>query len=433
MSRTAIRAEEITGLRSAARKVFRTGVNAYTAAVYPSDVHTYDAAQQRWETIDNTLVESVEGVTNRKNAACRVSMCRDHIRIENGQEDCLTLWLEGAKEQPPVVGKEEAIEEDDPYAVKDYAGRAVYPSALEGVDWVCGVYGTRFKDSAVITAREAAREIRFTVSGRGLRAEEGKDGIIFLDAEGKTAFHMERPVCWDAEHTPGAPEVRTELLRGEGEGEWILSCRMDEAWLDGAVYPVTLDPVIQTVDSTSAVSSAYTDSSEASQAHPGAYRNIRLSRGSGRVCNAYIQFAQRALPPVPVSAIIAKARLRVRNDGVNGYPNQSFDATAHRVTGGWDAGTLTWNNAPGHDAMVTDYSRFEHLEGGYLFHDYDITDIARGWYEDSTTNHGMMLQAQADTVCYLCANLSDPLAIGSGTYYHPLLEISYENHAGLEG
>ena len=114
MSRTAIRAEEITGLRSAARKVFRTGVNAYTAAVYPSDVHTYDAAQQRWETIDNTLVESVEGVTNRKNAACRVSMCRDHIRIENGQEDCLTLWLEGAKEQPPVVGKEEAMRKTIP-------------------------------------------------------------------------------------------------------------------------------------------------------------------------------------------------------------------------------------------------------------------------------------------------------------------------------
>lgn len=101
----------------------------------------------------------------------------------------------------------------------------------------------------------------------------------------------------------------------------------------------------------------------------------------------------------------------------------------HKVQDTWTSSGITWANKPTHDSTVEDFAQVDGT-GRYY---WDVTDIARQWYEDENT--GMMFKA---TEAVEAGNTNDWKKFYSIDYsiyatdWWPYLSITYRNNTGLE-
>ena len=73
---------------------------------------------------------------------------------------------------------------------------------------------------------------------------------------------------------------------------------------------------------------------------------------------------------------------------------------ANRVTASWDEGTITWNTRPAVSATVNASARhFTHNQG--LFEEFDLTSLARAWYDGTFSNFGIRLDSALQDDCLI--------------------------------
>ena len=249
-------AQEVETERTQYGKVFAFGGNRFQGVTYREPVHQFSKESGKWEEIDATFrpvedeagQERLEATAGELTVSCGVSGPEPFVTITDSQGRQMSWGLEDAAaiapkaaEQPPIPPAK-TVRELRENAMKRLHHQVTYSEIFPGVDMICQS-GARVKDEFVFSAPEAVRAIVYQIEAPGLTFEKLDDEQVAVkDDKGETAFRFPAPYLKDAEGKPGAVNV---ILEAQAEGCRMI-CQPDQEYLATAVYPVSLDPAVQT-------------------------------------------------------------------------------------------------------------------------------------------------------------------------------------------
>ena len=120
------------------------------------------------------------------------------------------------------------------------------------------VTSTGVKENIIINTPTNRNIFEFSVVAPGLTLEKNVDGSITAKADnGEEIFYIPAPYMFDSANEY-SEEVEYELTQSKGD-TYTVKVVADKAWLKdkARVYPVTIDPAIQTKKSKSAITSTF--------------------------------------------------------------------------------------------------------------------------------------------------------------------------------
>ena len=91
---------------------------------------------------------------------------------------------------------------------------------------------------------------------------------------------------------------------------------------------------------------------------------------------------------LPSNQNILGATLKIYLVGASDFPNASPTISTYRITSNWAEGTVTWNNAP---SIGEVYGSRSILHNALGWHEFDVTDLVRSWYDGTYQNYGIWL------------------------------------------
>ena len=144
-------------------------------------------------------------------------------------------------------------------------GTVRYAELFPGVEMICQA-DSRYMDSFVFAKPEASRTIVRLMNPEGLKAVREKDGGISLSDGEETVFVLPAPVLIDSAGYIGTVKVLIETIQENNQGSARERLRIsyvpDPAFMEQAVYPVTLDPTIRTATEDSGIEDTYVRSGD---------------------------------------------------------------------------------------------------------------------------------------------------------------------------
>ncbi|MFC9690438.1 RICIN domain-containing protein [Kribbella sp. NPDC056951] len=221
---------ELEHLRNETTQVFREPSGLHTMEQFAYPVRARKGSG--WVPIDTKL-------TLRPDGSIRPGTIVTDLRLSGGGD-----------------GKLVALGKADKQVRMDWKGKlpkpvlagdtATYPEVLPGVDLQVRAEATGFQHLLVVKNRAAAsnpalRQLRFPISGTGLRLAAKPDGTTVATAAGKTVFTAGQAVMWDS---PGAgPRSRHASIPTTRSGNELV-ITPDQKLLTAPTtrYPVTIDP-----------------------------------------------------------------------------------------------------------------------------------------------------------------------------------------------
>ncbi len=116
-----------------------------------------------------------------------------------------------------------------------------------------------------------------------------------------------------------------------------------------------------------------------------------------------------------------------------------FFITAHKVTGGWNPGSTTWNNQPAYQSNVLDYCSVKQVQSGNTITvtpcGFNVTKLVREWY-NTGVNHGIVITAQNETpyqeAVFISSDYPSNNSYGITSEYFPQGIFYYRSTTGLE-
>ena len=106
----------------------------------------------------------------------------------------------------------------------------------------------------------------------------------------------------------------------------------------------------------------------------------------GQIVRSLIFFDISSLPS---NQNILGATLRIYLVESWDYPDTSRTISTYRIASNWAEHNVTWNNTP---AFGEDYGSQSILPSAFDWHDYDMTNLVRSWYDGTYNNYGIMLR-----------------------------------------
>ncbi|MCD5316114.1 RHS repeat-associated core domain-containing protein [Kineosporia babensis] len=389
-------------------------------------------AEGEWQPIDNTLKADPAGKGGGwTNGANEFSLelpksLTEPVTIADARDADSFVSLELAPQETPLkeldAGDARRGSSAEPPEVADTPGtvkdtEVTYAQALPGVDVAYAALGDAVKETATVASLAdldalPGGSLSFTVkTGPGMDLKVKDFGAVdVLDAEGKVAFEIPRPIMKD---NAGEPSTQvTTLVQKAETGAWTLTLTPDREWLaaEERRWPVVIDPSI----GVGAPMTTCTLQSNRDQAEgPLCVGDEILTQWTAESSNqrrALIRFDQ-LLDVIPADAQISMARLNLTplapNAGEVKPPASSVDVRAvpeeftvtEKNSPTWTnrAGTTTWKGvgATGPGAGTgTVYERKTLTPNGqqqYL----EVTRLVQDWTEGTIPHHGFLLQKRA--------------------------------------
>ncbi|MBE5921212.1 MAG: RHS repeat-associated core domain-containing protein [Lachnospiraceae bacterium] len=414
---------EHTDLRDEYSKTYERsdGVNVQITMATP--LHRYDEDNDVWEELPgNVSAEATtEGNISYENGFASVLHDESENTISaelNDGEHTVTVTLQDAEETAGVERADtseatqmlfmsataEATAAEKSADTRDYrlsgltqeevvvqlqqiAGQKaeiVYGDVYADTDIVYEFSGIGVKESIILSEiPESVPTYTYTMETEGMTAEKQQDGSVRLfDAEGKVTYYLPAPFMFDA---GGAYSEAIEVtLEATAKGEYTLTYTPDLTWLAAAerTYPVTIDPTIESVQSTS-VSDAYVHNTNTSTNLGSATTSLV---GKFYHYYDYGAFVKTTIPSVPTGSVIVSATLNMTQKSCTG----SFTSAVYKVTESWAEDEITYANQPAVGTEVYDY--YEHdLSSADEMVTYDITRLYNEWYYGLSSNYGVKI------------------------------------------
>lgn len=426
--------QELPEKRGRCSKVFDLGRGARQHVLYPEAVHFQDAAG-RWNEIDNSLSRGKnsagESVYRNKSNPILLQVADTPanvalVRLADAEGNSLAWSLDGADTNVKVKVKKSAPrfqDEDDRRSfITALESTAVYEEILPHVDVACHMRGTAFKDDIILKDAQSQHtfKLRMTCSPT-LRIVKDGDGTILarpFDPRKQPVFTLPPAFMRDAQGNVGA--VDTQLIRSEAGIELVLTC--DEGFFAEAVYPVSIDPIVHTVEHSSSMEDNFVTTLSPNTVQNYAQGRLRVCKNASYgECRSFLKFTN--LPAIGSADTITKAYLKMSL-----YTKQSTQAVPvhlKEVTQDWSSQTITWNNQPATAEHDTDYVIVPANAGqGSSFH-FDISNLVRKWYDGQ--NYGVMFERRIATTPNTVEFVSS-----DSVYNKPVVLINYVSNAGLE-
>ena len=448
----ALQGEEVLAKRTQHGKVFALGGNHFQAVTYATPIHQFDHAKQEWVEIDNTFkmpekarqVMTQWGKTARlepeqrkmlasepvfkaygveMDVSCGIAGSEPFIVLTDAQNRRLSWGIDGAGSILPT-SKDDAFQTEKALKpanlrqhreriVRQINGAVEYTDIFPGVDLCCHL-GQRFKDDIIYREKEAARPVVFNIkldSGYDLRPNHDQS-VDVLDASNEITFHMPAPFLMDAKGSFGNVEMRLE----QDVNGYRMICTPDPDFMDSAVYPVILDPAVETVRQDSAIEDTYVVEGSSVNFSSDDRLHVVRSTSSG---NRNIYMRVKSLPKLGSNHFITKAYMCVKPLI---QPGADTRLMAREVTADWSESSITYAAQPARENdLWQDYCTVRANTSDWC--QIDVTSLARKWCLG--TNYGIMFEPAAEypTEIYLhSTNNTNP----------PYFVVNYSSLAGLE-
>ena len=446
---------EVTERRTEYTKQYRLDNGLFIAAAYNMPVH-YEEENQ-WKEIDNTLTLQAGKYTNtagvwevsfpnqltRDN---RISIEKDGYTLSfrmagqlhknddyavmsargiTGTEQFTTQLSTASQAQLQAADLEvlrSTAEHPELVAEKLYGG-LVYQNVYGTTDVRYELISNKVKESVIIESyNNTLRGYQYALEVGEMIPRLQEDGSIHLyDAkEQEIVMVIEAPFLVDSAEAYNT-DVQVQLTGSAGS--YTLTYLLPQQWLaePERAWPVILDPVVTPdLDVTNIRDRTVSELTSFSQTNNFNYCGYHNTGGATRFFLKYNE-----LPHLTASNVIVKA---VVNMHYTKDPYLTLPVYVHKVQGTWDSSTITWENQPTINENIEDYAEVEPTTAWY---DWDVTDIAIGWYLGNNT--GMVFKTQnaiEESGVTKCAQfMSSDFQVEQ---LKPILAIAYRNNNGLE-
>ena len=469
--------EEDVSKRSEFYKEFILSNGLRLATIYPDSVHYEENGQ--WKEIDNTLtakiVDGQSVYTNtsglwdvrfpqRLNASNSISITKDGFTVSFGMAgemrssgDIVVASMGNGLETnastilPIIGGTIDSIAQVQPIdttvakAEAEYAeiipdklhSRLLYPSVYNNTNIVYDLQSNQVKESIILQSFDSElMGYRYTLNTGGLIPVLNDDQSINLcdPNSNDIVMTMPAPFMLDA-NDEYCEDITVSLV--QSSNSYILSYHLPVRWLgaEDRAWPVVLDPVV-------AAENFRSNIQDITVAENGTESNneVTIKCGYGPtkgVMRVYLRYKE--LPALCSADVIVNATITLRKP----Y-NSTLSAPiqVHKVNAPWEASQLNWSNKPAFTSSVEDVVVVQDP----LRYTWDITDIAFGWYADTTNslqnNTGMMFKASDDIESAAQNNWQQFCSSDNTTFTdtltptiaetRPILTIKYYTPNGLE-
>ena len=426
--------KEVTQQRTHNSKTFDLGRGAYQTVIYPETVHFKDAEGQ-WKEIDNRLEEARneqgEAILRNQSNVLTMEFAKQTgkaplvcVSNKKGQKIAWNIQNqnEDVKAKPICenccdTGDEDACRADLSHVETELH----YKEILPNVNVICRMQGMMFKDDIVMENPQAQHRFVLEMDTQNVQLVKQEEGTIVAYAEGnpaEVAFVLPAAFMRDAEGNIGT--VETDLVEENGKIQVALNC--DEDFLQNAVYPVVVDPLIQTEEHSSAMEDNFVTSSAPNTVQSYSQARLRICKNTSYgECRSFLKFTD--LPFFMPSNMVTKAYLRMSLYTKQG--TRAVPVYVKEVLGDWSSQTITWNNQPSlgeHDVDVAIIPANAGVGSTFAF---DISNLVRKWYGGS--NYGVAFERKITAT-------PNTVEFGSSdsVYHKPVIMINYVSFAGLQ-
>ena len=426
--------KEVTQQRTHNSKTFDLGRGAYQTVIYPETVHFKDAEGQ-WKEIDNRLEEARneqgEAILRNQSNVLTMEFAKQTgkaplvcISNKKGQKIAWNIQNqnEDVKAKPICenccdTGDEDACRADLSHVETELH----YKEILPNVNVICRMQGMMFKDDIVMENPQAQHRFVLEMDTQNVQLVKQEEGAIVAYAEGnpaEVAFVLPAAFMRDAEGNIGT--VETDLVEENGKIQVVLDC--DEDFLQNAVYPVVVDPLIQTEEHSSAMEDNFVTSSAPNTVQSYSQARLRICKNTSYgECRSFLKFTD--LPFFLPSNMVTKAYLRMSLYTKQG--TRAVPVYVKEVLEDWSSQTITWNNQPSLSEHDVDVAIIPANAGVGSTFAFDISNLVRKWYGGS--NYGVAFERKITAT-------PNTVEFGSSdsVYHKPVIVINYVSFAGLQ-
>lgn len=361
-----------------------------------------------------------------QSAAAELSQPRSETEIEQALKSRLATTTDQAQQAK--------IQNDIATSAHNIRSAVSYAEIQEDVDINYYVYGQTLKEDIVLHRVPSATSFSFRFAFDGLRAVMQEDNsVLFYNAADEAVFVIAAPYMADFDE--GYSRDIKVVLSSTDTG-CVYTLIPDREWLEAPerVYPVTLDPHIQSTQNTNYIHDAGVQQSNPTEKY---YKLDRIYVGSGTSSTEgrmYFKLAQWPSATNLNAASITKAEL-----ALNYYPQANWQTgnnitiNVARVTSAWDATTLDWNSRPSVGSTLVDYNNIDDVRGKISGADvYEVTSWVKAHYSNASTDYGICLYPSTvktflNRVCYISSDYY------TNTLLRPIITIYYLSFVGVKG
>ncbi len=471
---------EILQKRDRFTKTFRTENHGGAAVIYGYPVHYKEG--EAWKEIDNRLEKTESGYQNHASrvkvhfaeSSNTIEMVtiektgrklswgflaekqkKQNIRSQAAvqaqkreavfQPENLYPTEEGMQNRAAVQKTEEkSVEQEnqEKMSVPGLVATGHYAEIAEDVDLEYKIIGEQVKENLILkSVKAAALEYSFSLQFPGMMIVIREDGgIDLIDEETEEVFYYFAPPCMYDAAGNYSEQVHYELETDAEQHCSILSVVPDQKWLqdENRVYPVVIDPSAETSKTNKAIDDTFVREKSPDSAVVASYGSFTVghNREYGK-CRSFLKFT--SLPAMEPGAVIYDAKIYVWQYRYSSDSNQPFFITAHKVTGGWNPGSTTWNNQPAYQSNVLDYCSVKQVQSGDTITvtpcGFNVTKLVREWY-NTGVNHGIVITAQNETpyqeAVFISSDYPSNNSYGITSEYFPQGIFYYRSTTGLE-
>lgn len=419
---------EMTERREENVKHFHCPDGTNIAVQYDMPVHYLDNGE--WKDIDNTLAASGNDYSTsnaRIKFAKKITGNESLFTLHDGNRK-IVMSLDGARKK--TAGKVTSLEkETDATETKlqklmrldKLSSKITYENILDGTDLEYIVFSSNVKENIIVKKKLPSYLYTFTISLNNLTAAVRGDGSvrIYDPTDDETVYVIPRGYMVDADGARS--DAVSYSVSDLGNGKYKFTVTADADWInsDGRAFPVEIDPSLN-ADSADCVDVDFSSDSPNTSCDT----DLRLFIGGPW----HAAWKTNTLPELPEYAYITNVKFALYCQ----YTGNNCIGI-YKITSDWD-GSLNWSRLTDSsegvpDTDPLDYNMFdEDTESGH--HSWDITDLARSWYDGSEENHGVFLQdveefESLDYTIFFSSNNPD-------VTLHPQLIVTYRDQLGVE-
>ncbi|AJA46845.1 tRNA(Glu)-specific nuclease WapA [Clostridium pasteurianum DSM 525 = ATCC 6013] len=463
--------KELSEKRTKDSKSFQKDDGSYEIALYKTPVHYLDNGT--WKDIDNTLEEKSEkdqkGKSNKylqnkqndfkvkisKNSSTEklMEIQKDKYNVSWNLSDAGTAEADIAKvdenklnseidktveeevkkdtelKEAEVKDKDEAkktlVSNEKTKTLKSVTSSVKFSSIYKDVDLQYVISGNNVKENILLNKKidNAVFNFNLKVSNVVPVLQEDKS-IIFYDSKDKSkaVFKIDTPFMYDK---VGNTSESIDITLKETKEGYALTVIPDKSWLHSSerVYPVTIDPSMQTSLNVNSIHDTFVASIDSSNKWNNIFVRTGQTPGNVGLTKTYIKFD---LPQLSTGDMITNAQLNLAY-AYNYSSNPGNQVNVHKVNTNFDPKNINWGSQPSYDSRIEDFALVNN-PGQDTWKSWNITSIAKQWFTNGN-NYGLMLE-QDSGGGYSAFWSSDVGDAYSGA--RPQASFFYVNNTGIE-
>jgi hypothetical protein len=410
---------ELPEQRTATSDTYELSDGSNAQKIYSSPVN-YRTSSGAWQPIEDQLVQQADGSWSPQASPVPISLpsslASGAVSVGAGERQ-ISFQLQGASSA-----------EGRPAGAQRF-----YSGALPATELSYTATPQSLRETLTLQSAEAPTEYRFSLHlSAGLHAVSEPDGRIAIeDAQGEHVYWIAAPTVSDSAPDRPFPSHAPVHYELSADGT-LLTLVLDKAWLTDPerVFPVKIDPEVYffTEDlDCPIISNAFASTKECG-AHLFIGPDSATPKNVGR---AILHFDTSSIPR---GSEIMRSSLRMTFSWDTTSSSRTIEARA--LSQSFTTGA-TWNTYDGTNAWSTPGGDFEkpiagerlvnHSEIGEELH-FGFTPLVEQWVRDPSSNHGVLLKAQNETVSGYDAFAQDGNGEGAP---EPALEVIYEPRFGV--